>query len=482
MHRAALSGSPRPRPPDGSDFLSLSLHAGIRPGASYVCGIGLVCGTQVVVTASVPTIKGGAFNEATLGKMSRISEIAYENRLPVVSLVQSAGADLSQQFKVFHKGGGLFRDLALRSASGVPTISVVFGSSTAGGAYQPGMSDYTIMVKDQAKVYLGGPPLVQMATGEIATHEELGGADMHSRTSGVSDFLASNEHDAVRLARHVVAGFDLRAAVPIPRSVIDGTPPEPPRYPAEDLLSVASADIRVPYDVREVIARLVDGSRFHEFKPLYGAGLVCAFAAINGYQVGVLANNGVLFSQEAQKATQFIQLVNQRGVPLLYLSNITGFMVGKQYEQGGIVKHGSLFINAVTNSTVPAITVVIGASYGAGNYAMCGRAYRPRFLFSWPQSQCSVMGAEQLAGVMDIIAREAAKSSGRKINEEQAAQRKMLFKTAVEEENDVYYTSARCIDDGIIDPRDTRAVLTMCLSACYQGAWSGAFYSGISRL
>ncbi len=321
-----------------------------------------------------------------------------------------------------------------------------------------------------------------MATNEVSTHEELGGADMHSRVSGVSDFLAADEYDAIRQARQIVAGLDWKFGSPLPLGATEGPLPDPPAYPQEELLGVASADIRVPYDVREVIARFVDGSRFHEFKPLYGSSLVCGYASVNGFQVGILGNNGVLFSEEAQKATQFIALVNQRKIPLVYLSNITGFMVGKKYEQGGIVKHGSLFINAVTNSTVPAITLVIGSSYGAGNYAMCGRAYRPRFLFSWPQSSCSVMGAEQLAGVMDIIAREAMANSGRKINEEQMEQRRLLFKSAVEQENDVYYTSARCLDDGIIDPRDTRSVLTMCLSVIYQGEVKGEFVNGISRM
>lgn len=471
---------------EDSPFLELLPLAGFgqdtsTAGASLVAGIGLICGVECMITASVNTIKGGSVNEATLLKSNRLAEITMENRLPTISLVQSAGADLSQQEKVFHRGGAQFRDLARRSKRAIPTITVVFGSSTAGGAYLPGMSDYTIMVKNQAKVFLGGPPLVQMATGEIVDDETLGGADMHSKVSGVSDFLAKSEYDALRQARELIANLNYKKFTPLPQETLNGTIEEP-LYDPDEILGIVSADVRFPFDIKEIIARIVDGSKFSEFKPLYGSTLVTGWAKIHGVPVGILANNGVLFSEAAQKGTQFIQLCNQKNICLLFLQNITGFMVGKKYEQEGIIKYGSQLINAVSNSVVPAITIVIGSSYGAGNYGMCGRAYEPRFLFSWPNSKCSVMGPDQLSGVLDIVLREAAQRAGRKVNEERAEAQKAMLRQMVEDTSSVYYTSSRCIDDGVIDPRDTRSIIGICLSVIYSQKVEGGNLYGISRM
>ncbi|KAI8067806.1 ClpP/crotonase-like domain-containing protein [Gongronella butleri] len=440
---------------EDSPFLELAALAGygqddMTLGGSVVSGIGLVCGVLCVVSAHVATMAGGAMNETSALKGGRIHEIAMTNRLPTVTLVQSAGANLQQQFKVFHRGGAGFKNQAKQSKAGIPSCCVVFGSSTAGGAYTPGMSDYVIMVKKQAQVFLGGPPLVQMATGEVTDAESLGGAEMHSRVSGVSDQLASDEYDGIRKAH--------------------------------ELLGIVSANIRVPYDATEVIVRLVDGSRFTPFKPNYGGNLVCGWAFIQGIPIGILANNNVIFTQEANKATQFIQLCNLKNTPLLYLQNITGFMVGKQYEEEGIIKAGSRFINAVSNSKVPAITIMVGSSYGAGNYAMCGRAYDPRFLFSWPNSRCSVMGADALSGVLSIVMQQGAARAGKKIDEELLEQRKQMFQMSVEMESDVYYTSSRLLDDGIISPLDTRAVIGFCLAAIYNNRVEGGNLYGVSRM
>lgn len=449
-------------------------------GASLISVIGLVCGIECVVSCSMATVKGGAINKRALEKSLRISEIASQNRLPTISLIQTAGADLRQQDKVFHKGGAIFRELARHSKAGIPTIVVVFGSSTAGGAYNPGMADYVIMVKGKAKVFLGGPPLVEMATGEIVDDESLGGAEMHSRTSGVSDFLANDEHSALHKARELVRGLNWQKVTALPSPALSFV--EPPLYSADEILGVASWNIKEPYDSRELIARVVDGSKFEEFKPLYGYTLVTCFSNISGFPVGILANNGVLFSESACKATQFLELCNQRKLPVIFLQNITGFMVGKRYEEGGIIKHGAKFINAVSNYSLPMISINVGASYGAGNYAMCGRSYQPRFLFSWPNSKCSVMGSEQLTGVMDIVMRQAAKKAGRQINEEQANMRKSMLKEDVDKKSDVYYTSSKILDDGVIDPRDTRYVLSICLSVVYSAPLIQNPMGGVSRL
>jgi acetyl-CoA carboxylase carboxyltransferase component len=421
-------------------------------------------------------------NKISVLKSLRLSEIATENRLPAISFIQSAGADLTQQGKVFHRGGSAFRELAKRSKAGIPTISVVFGSSTAGGAYNPGMSDYVIMVKNQAKVFLGGPPLVKMATGEEVDDESLGGASMHSRISGVSDFMATDELEAIKKAREIIANLNWQKRTPFPPQHL-ASAIEEPFYSVGEILGIASSNVRVPFDSREVIARIVDGSRFSEFKPLFGPTIVTCFARVHGFPIGIIANNnGVIFSDSANKATQFIDLCNQRSLPILFLHNVTGFMVGKKYEEGGIIKHGSKFINAVSNSGVPHISVIMGASYGAGNYAMCGRAYKPRFLFSWPNSKCSVMGAEQLVGVLDIVMRQAAQNAGRAIDEEKVKSSQDMLRSVVEEESSAYYTSGRILDDGIIDPRDTRNAVGFALSIVYTNEVKGANHPGISRM
>ncbi len=448
---------------------------GVKPGASIVGGVGVVSGVECMISATESTVKGGAMNEYSVIKTRRLAEIAGENHLPSISLVESAGADLPKQSKIFVPGGAGFRDLTRASRAKRPTIAVVFGSSTAGGAYVPGMSDYVVMVERQARVYLAGPPLVKMATNEDADEESLGGAEMHSRVSGVSDYLAGDEHDALRLAREIVALLDWRKAGPAPGPV------SPPLHDPGDLLGIVSPDVRVPFDAREVIARVVDGSRFHEFKPLFGPTLVTGWARVHGYPVGVLANQGVLFSESAQKGAQFIQLCNQKSVPLLFLQNITGFIVGTEYEQGGIIKNGAKLINAVSNSTVPAVTIMTGASYGAGNYAMCGRAYAPRFLFSWPNHRIAVMGGEQLAGVLEIVKRGAAARAGAEVDEMELQMMKTMLHQQIDRESDAFYATARLWDDGIIDPRDTRDVVGICLSAAHTAPVAGTMAYGVFR-
>ncbi|HEY5946328.1 MAG TPA: carboxyl transferase domain-containing protein [Kofleriaceae bacterium] len=449
---------------------------GHTTGAGFIGGIGRVSNVEVVISANDSTVKGGAISEMTAWKSGRLNDIAEQNRLPTISLIESAGADLPNQSKIFVPGGRGFRDLTRRSQQRIPSICLVFGSSTAGGAYIPGMSDYVVMVEKQSQVYLAGPPLVKMATGEDTDHEELGGAEMHSRISGVSDYLARDEHDALRIGREIVAHLNWRkGATPLPRPI------EPPRYDAEELLGIASPDIKVPFDSREVIARIVDGSRFSEFKPLYGTTLICGWAHLHGYPIGILANNGILFSESAQKGAQFIELCNQADVPLVFLQNITGFMVGRKYEQEGIIKHGAKLINAVSNSTVPAITIMTGASYGAGNYAMSGRAYAPRFLFTWPNHRIAVMGGKQLAGVLDIIQRDAAAKRGEAVDEQKLGMMKAMTESMIDKESDPYFATARMWDDGIIDPRDTRTVLAIALSASYSAPVRGTTSWGVFR-
>jgi acyl-CoA carboxylase subunit beta len=460
------------------ELCSLAGHgvSGHEPGASLVGGIGVVSGVEVLISASEATVKGGALNDLGVQKSARLAEIAGQNRLPSISMIESAGADLPNQSKIFVPGGRGFRDLTRRSQDRVPTICLVFGSSTAGGAYIPGMSDYVVMVKNQAQVYLAGPPLVKMATGEEADPEALGGAEMHSRVSGVSDYLAEDERDAVRLGREIVAHLGWRKHGPSPTR-----PVEPPRYDPDELLGVASADVKVPFDAREVIARIVDGSRFSEFKPLYGATLVCGWAHVHGYPVGILASNGILFSDSSQKGAQFIQLCNQSDVPLLFLQNITGFMVGTRYEQEGIIKNGAKLINAVSNSTVPAITIMIGASFGAGNYGMCGRAYEPRFLFTWPNHRIAVMGGKQLAGVLEIIQRQAAAKKGDAVDEQRLAVGKAMIEAQIEKESEPFFATARLWDDGILDPRHTRDVIAIGLSAAHTAPVAGTTSWGVFR-
>jgi acyl-CoA carboxylase subunit beta len=461
-------------------FLEIAALAGHEvedhaTGASMIAGVGVVSGVECVISASESTVKGGAISDLGVKKTHRMAEIAEQNGLPAISLIESAGADLPNQSKIFVPGGRSFRDLTRRSEQRLPTVCVVFGSSTAGGAYVPGMSDYVVMVKNQAQVYLAGPPLVKMATGEETTHEDLGGAAMHSRVSGVSDYLAEDERDGIRIAREIMAHLNWRKRGPVPDAA------DEPVHDPDELLGIASPDLRVPFDSREVIARIVDGSRFSEFKPAYGSTLVTGWAHIHGYPVAILANNGILFSESANKGAQFIQLANQVDVPLVFLQNITGFMVGKKYEQEGIIKNGAKLINAVSNSTVPAFTIMTGASYGAGNYAMSGRSYDPRFLFTWPNHRIGVMGGKQLAGVLEIIRRESAQKQGIAVDEEQLAMAKQMIEMKIEQESDPFFATARLWDDGIIDPRQTRSVLGVALSAAHTAPVAGTTSFGVFR-
>ncbi len=469
----------------GSAFLELSPLAGwgsdFAVGASVVTGIGVIEGVECMVTANDPTVKGGASNPWTVKKIFRASQIAEENGLPSVALVESGGADLPTQKEIFIPGGKLFRDITRASARKEPTVALVFGNSTAGGAYVPGMSDYTVMVKEQAKVFLGGPPLVKMATGEESDDESLGGAEMHARTSGLADYLAEDELDAIRIGRRIVARLN-RAPRPAP------PPFAAPDADADDLLDLVPADLKEPFDPREVILRICDGVSagntrvFDEFKPLYGPSLVTGWARLHGRQIGVLANaQGVLFSEEAQKATQFIQLANQVDCPLLFLHNTTGYMVGAEYEQGGIIKHGAMMINAVSNSTVPHLSVIMGASYGAGNYGMNGRAFDPRFLFTWPSAKSAVMGPAQLAGVLSIVARAAAEAKGKDYDEAGDAGMREMVEAMVEEQSLPHFLSGMLYDDGVIDPRDTRTVLGICLSVVENKPIRGTDRFGVFR-
>jgi acyl-CoA carboxylase subunit beta len=447
-------------------------------GAGVVGGIGVVEGVECVIIANDPTVRGGAVNPYSLRKTERLGRIAAENRLPLINLVESGGADLPSQSEIFIPGGRVFRDLTAASAARLPTIAVVFGNATAGGAYVPGMSDYTIFVDGRAKVFLAGPPLVKMATGEETDDESLGGAAMHATVSGLADFLARDERDAIRLARLVVRRLRWRKAGPAPRNDV-----VPPEYDPEELLGIPSADLRVPYDPREILARILDGSEFDEFKPGYGTALVTGWGELHGYPIGVLANaQGVLFSAEAQKAAQFIQLANASDTPLLFLQNTTGYMVGSAYEQGGIIKHGALMINAVANSKVPHLTLNIGASYGAGNYGMCGRAFDPRFLFAWPNAKSAVMGAAQLAGTLELVARQSAAARGQEFDEEPAAAMRAMVERQIETESAALFLSGRLYDDGVIDPRDTRTVLGIALSAVHSGPVRGAAGFGVFRM
>jgi acetyl-CoA carboxylase carboxyltransferase component len=465
-----------------SPFLELSPIAAAgseyEVGAGNVIGIGVVAGVECVIGGNDPTIRGGTINPYSVKKALRAFDISEQNRLPHITLVESGGADLPRQSEIFIPGGATFRRLTELSKAGIPTISLVFGNSTAGGAYMPAMCDYSVFVQGGAKVFLGGPPLVKMATGEESTDEELGGAEMHSRISGLSDYLAVDERDALRIGRQIVANLQWRKLGPPPHDHFD-----PPLYDEQELLGLAPADLKIPVDMREILARIVDGSRMHEFKPAYGTNLITAWASIHGFDVGILANQqGVLFSDEAQKATQFIQLANRNHVPLLFVQNVTGYMVGKEYEQRGIIKHGAQMINAVSNSTVPHVTLQIGGSYGAGNYGMCGRAYNPRFLFIWPNSKTAVMGPKQLAGVMSLVQRAAAQAAGKPYDEERDEMLRQMVEHQIESESLAPFTSARLYDDGIIDPRDSRTVLGMALSACHSAEVKGTSQFGVFRM
>jgi acetyl-CoA carboxylase carboxyltransferase component len=465
-----------------SPFLELSPLAAwgtdFAVGASVVTGLGVVEGVECVIVANDPTVKGGSTNPSTLRKVQRAAQIAAENGLPTINLVESGGADLPTQKDIFIPGGGSFRSITRASADRRPTVALVFGSSTAGGAYVPGMSDYVVMVKGGAKVFLGGPPLVKMATGEESDDESLGGAEMHARRSGLADYLAADERDAIRIGRSIVKNLNWRKTGPVP--AVDYA--EPVLDP-DELLGIVPTDLKTPFDPREVIARLVDGSDFDEFKPLYGTSLVTGYARLHGHPIGILANaQGVLFSEEAQKAAQFIQLANQIDTPLLFLHNTTGYMVGVEYEQGGIIKHGAQMINAVSNSTVPHLSVVMGASYGAGHYGMSGRAYDPRFMFSWVGAKSAVMGPAQLAGVVSIVARGAAEAKGQPYDEEGDRAMRAYVEEQIEKESLAYFTSGMLYDDGVIDPRDTRSILGICLSAITTRPILGADGYGVFRL
>ncbi len=476
-------------------FLELSPLAGYQTnyavGGGMVLGIGVVEGTECVIVGNDPTDLGGAMTAVSIRKLMRALEVARDNRMPYIQFVESAGGDLRglssgddpaavmrRNLSHFAESGRMFHDITELSALGIPTMSVVFGSSTAGGAYQPGMSDYNIFVRGHAKVFLGGPPLVKVATGEDSADEELGGAQMHATVSGLADYLAEDEHEAIRMARDVIAHLHWRKLGPGPVTAA----PEPPRYDPEELLGLMPADLRTPVDVREIIARVVDGSRFEEFKPRYGPTLVTGWAEIHGFPAGVLANNGVLFSDSSQKAAQFIQLCNQTSTPLVFLQHITGYMVGRDYERGGIVKHGSQMINALSNSRVPHVTVILGASYGAGNYGMGGRAFDTRFVFLWPTAKIAIMGPRQMAGVMSIVRRERAARRGEQVSEEAEAAVTQAVEDFAEAGSLALYATGRVADDGIIDPRDTRTVLAMALSACHSGPVQGAAGYGVFRL
>jgi 3-methylcrotonyl-CoA carboxylase beta subunit len=453
----------------GSPFLEFSQLAAYGmyddniAAAGIITGIGRVSGRECVVVCNDATVKGGTYYPMTVKKHLRAQDIARENNLPCIYLVDSGGANLPNQTEVFPDRdhfGRIFYNQATMSAAGIPQIAVVMGSCTAGGAYVPAMADESIIVKEQGTIFLAGPPLVKAATGEIVSAEELGGADVHTRISGVADHYALTDHHALAIARRIVANLNRRTAASL--EVVE---PREPLYPAEELYGVINADIRKPYDVREVIARIVDASELDEFKARYGTTLVTGFARLWGYPVGVVANNGVLYSESAQKGTHFIELCAQRGIPLVFLQNITGFMVGRKYEAGGIAKDGAKMVTAVSCAKVPKLTVIIGGSYGAGNYGMCGRAFGPRFLWMWPNARISVMGGEQAATVLATIRRDAVEAKGGTWSEREEAAFKAPLRAQYEREGHPYYASARLWDDGVIDPADTRRVLALGLSA-----------------
>jgi 3-methylcrotonyl-CoA carboxylase beta subunit len=454
----------------GSPFLELAPLAAYQaygsedvPAAGLVAGIGRVAGIECVIGANDATVKGGSYYPLTVKKHLRAQTIAQDNHLPCIYLVDSGGANLPRQEDVFpdeRHFGRIFFNQANMSAQNIPQIAVVMGSCTAGGAYVPSMADEAIIVKEQGTIFLAGPPLVKAATGEIVSAEDLGGAELHCRTSGVTDQLADNDQHALALARAAVSRLNRPKKI-----TLDVRKPLPPKYAAEEMYGIIPKDPRLPFDVREIIARLVDNSEFDEFKPLYGATLVCGFAHWWGYPVGIVANNGILFSESAQKGAHFIELCSQRGIPLIFLQNITGFMVGKKYEEGGIAKHGAKMVTAVACAKVPKFTVIIGGSYGAGNYGMCGRAYSPRFLFSWPNSRIAVMGGEQAASVLTEIQKGANAKRGVHWTAEEEAAFKQPYLEKYQRESHPFYASARLWDDGVIDPTQTRDVLGLCLSA-----------------
>ncbi|MET0369824.1 MAG: carboxyl transferase domain-containing protein [Sphingobium sp.] len=466
-----------------SPFLELSplaaWHSYYSVGAGIVTGIGVVSGVECVIIANDPAVLAGALNPFAMKKIMRALQIARENRLPLIQFVESAGADLrggvvdpeiESRLSTFHFGesGRLFYEISELSKLGIPTIAVVFGSSTAGGAYLPGMSDYSIFIKNRSLVFLAGPPLVKVATGEDTDEESLGGGVMHAEISGLADYLAQDERHAIGLCRDVVSHLNFRKLGPGPT-----LPADEPVEDAEELLGLVPADLRSPIDIREVILRVVDGSRFEEFKPRYGPELVCGWASVHGFPVGIIANNGVLMNDSALKGAQFVQLCNRQSTPIIFLQNLTGFIVGLDFERKGITKNGAKMINAVSNSEVPHITIMIGASYGAGNFAMGGRLFGTRFVFLWPSAKIGVMGAKQMSGVMSIVGRKRASRAGEEFDEAAEAARVADVEHWAEFRSTALYATSRVADDGIIDPRDTRTVLGLALSACHSAPVAG---------
>ncbi|MEQ8602671.1 MAG: carboxyl transferase domain-containing protein [Marivibrio sp.] len=453
----------------GSPFLELNqlaaydVYEGEVPAAGVITGVGRVSGVECVVVANDATVKGGTYYPLTVKKHLRAQEVAEQNNLPCLYLVDSGGANLPNQDEVFPDRdhfGRIFFNQANMSAKGIPQIAVVMGSCTAGGAYVPAMSDESVIVRKQGTIFLGGPPLVKAATGEEVSAEDLGGADVHSRTSGVTDHYAMDDHHALAIARRIVGNLNRRK-----QPSVELREPREPAYDPEELLGVVPADLKKPYDVREVIARLVDGSEFDEFKQLYGQTLVCGFARLWGYPVGIVANNGILFSESALKGAHFVELCSQRGIPLIFLQNITGFMVGSKYESGGIAKDGAKLVTAVATTSVPKFTVILGGSFGAGNYGMCGRGYSPRFLWMWPNARISVMGGEQAANVLATVREDGMAAKGESWTSDEKAAFMDPIRRQYEEQGHPYYATARLWDDGVIDPRDTRMVLGLGLSA-----------------
>ena len=469
----------------GSPFLELSplaahgLYDGEAPAAGIITGVGRVSGREVVIVANDATVKGGTYYPMTVKKHLRAQEVALHNNLPCIYLVDSGGAFLPRQDEVFpdrEHFGRIFFNQATMSARGIPQIAAVLGSCTAGGAYVPAMSDETVIVRNQGTIFLGGPPLVKAATGEVVSAEDLGGGDLHSRTSGVTDHLAADDAHALQIVRSIVSTLPER--IPRPWGV---EPVESPAVDPDQLYGVVPADSRTPYDVREVIARLVDGSRFHEFKALYGTTLVTGFARLHGHPVGIVANNGILFSESALKGAHFIELCDQRRIPLVFLQNISGFMVGREYEAGGIAKDGAKMVTAVSCARVPKLTVIIGGSFGAGNYGMCGRAYSPRFLWMWPNARISVMGGEQAATVLATIRRDQVEAKGGEWSADEEEAFKQPLREQYEHQGHPYYSTARLWDDGVIDPKDTRQVLGLALSACANAPLDDVGY-GVFRM
>ena len=489
-HRSRGKALPRERIQSicdpGTPFLEMSplaaygLYDGKASSAGIVTGIGIVHGRECMFVANDATVKGGSYYPMTVKKHIRAQEIAEENNIPCIYLVDSGGAFLPMQDEVFpDKGhfGRIFRNQAIMSGKGIPQIAAVCGSCTAGGAYVPAMSDESIIVKGNGTIFLAGPPLVKAATGEEVSAEDLGGADVHTRQSGVADHFAEDEPEALRMVRNIVENLNSK-----PKTRLEVSEPEPPRHEVEDLLGIIPEDNRTSFDVREVISRVVDGSRFHEFKPRYGTTIVCGFARIHGYPVGIVANNGILFSESSLKGAHFVELCGQRGIPLVFLQNITGFMVGKDYEAGGIAKDGAKLVTAVSCVPVPKFTVIIGGSHGAGNYGMCGRAYDPRFLFMWPNARISVMGGPQAAQVLSTVKQDQRLREGLEpMNEQEIQQFEEPTLEKYETEGSPYYSTARLWDDGIIDPRDTRDILGLCISSTLNAPMPESNY-GIFRM